>query len=297
MSLHTAGPDAHLADDELLRFIDGEDDPLQPEWAEHVTSCARCSHDVQLLRGHAGVVREWLDRAAFEDALPPRLHVGEADSARRDSTAARRASTAPRPDSTAAPRRDSAAPRRDSTAPRRDSTAPRRDSTAPRRARQSVAPWLRAAAVLVLLASPLAAIPALRQWLVGTVTELRDTTGMVPAAMPQERSAAPGSSAIRFVPVAGTFAVDLDVAQATGVLVIRHGTGHEAVLQQTGTDEVEPVISAASLRVRNESGSTASFHLQLPVTVSRVVVRVAGAYIRTVDAAALAAGVSIDLAR
>jgi hypothetical protein len=276
MSLHTAGPDAHLADDELLRFIDGEDDPLQPEWAEHVTSCARCSHDVQLLRGHAGVVREWLDRAAFEDALPPRLHVGEADSARRDSTAARRASTAPRPDSTA---------------------APRRDSTAPRRARQSVAPWLRAAAVLVLLASPLAAIPALRQWLVGTVTELRDTTGMVPAAMPQERSAAPGSSAIRFVPVAGTFAVDLDVAQATGVLVIRHGTGHEAVLQQTGTDEVEPVISAASLRVRNESGSTASFHLQLPVTVSRVVVRVAGAYIRTVDAAALAAGVSIDLAR
>jgi hypothetical protein len=269
MSLHMARPDAHLADDELLRFIDGEDDPLQPDWAGHVSSCARCSEEVQLLRGHAGVVREWLDRAAFEDALPPRLHVGAADSARRDSTA----------------------PRRDSTAPRRDSTA------APRRARYSLAPWLRAAAVLVLLASPVAAIPALRQWLVGTVTELRDTPDMVPAAMPQERSAAPGSSAIRFVPVAGTFAVDLDAAQATGVLVIRHGTGNEAVLQQTGTGEVEPVISATSLRVRNGSGSTASFQLQLPVTVSRVVVRVAGAHIRTVDAAALAAGVSIDLAR
>jgi hypothetical protein len=283
MSPHMAGPDAHLADDELLRFIDGEDDPLQPDWAGHVSSCARCSEEVQLLRGHAGVVREWLDRAAFEDALPPRLHVLAADSARPDSTAARRASTAPR---------------RDSTAPRRDSTAPLRDSTAaPRRARQSVAPWLRAAAVLVLLASPVAAIPALRQWLVGTVTELRDTPDMLPAAMPQERSAAQGASAIRFVPVAGTFAVDLDAVQAAGVLVIRHGTGNEAVLQQTGSGEVEPVISATSLRVRNESGSTASFHLQLPVTVNRVVVRVAGAHVRTVDAAALAAGVSIDLGR
>jgi hypothetical protein len=259
MSLHMAGPDAHLADDELLRFIDGEDDPLQPDWAEHVSSCARCSQEVQLLRGSAGVVREWLDRAAFEDALPPRLHVGAAHSARRDSTAARR------------------------------------DAPAPRRARQSVAPWLRAAAVLVLLASPVAAIPALRQWLVGAVTELRDNPDMMPAALPQERSAAPGSSAIRFVPVAGTFAVDLDAVQTAGVLVIRHGTGNEAVLQQTGTGEVEPVISATSLRVRNESGSTASFHLQLPVTVNRVVVRVAGAHIRTVDAAALAAGVSINL--
>jgi hypothetical protein len=284
MSPHMAGPDAHLADDELLRFIDGDDDPLRPDWAEHVSSCDQCSREVQLLRGSAGVVREWLDRAAFEDSLPPRSHVGAADSARRDGTAARR---------------DGTAARRDSTAARRDSTAaPRRDSTAaPRRAGQSVAPWLRAAAVLVLLASPVAAIPALRQWLVGTVTELRDTPDMLPAAVPQERSAAPGASAIRFVPVAGTFAVDLDAAQATGVLVIRHGTGNEAVLQQTGTGEVEPVISATSLRVRNESGSTASFQLQLPVTVNRVVVRVAGAHLRTVDAAALAAGVSIDLGR
>jgi hypothetical protein len=275
MSLHMAGPDAHLADDELLRFIDGEDDPLQPDWAEHVSSCAQCSREVQLLRGSAGVVRTWLDRAAFEDSLPPRSHTGAADSARRDSTVARR----------------------DSTAARRDSTAARRDAPAPRRPRPGVAPWLRAAAVLVLLASPVAAIPALRQWLVGTVTELRDTPDMVPAAMPQDRSAAPGSSAIRFVPVAGSFAIDLDAEQATGVLVIRHGTGNEAVLQQTGTGEVEPVISATSLRVRNESGSTASFHLQLPVTVNRVVVRIAGAHVRTVDAAALAAGVSIDLGR
>jgi hypothetical protein len=260
MSLHMARPDAHLADDELLRFIDGEDDPLQPAWAEHVSSCARCSREVQLLRGNAGVVREWLDRAAFEHSLPPRQPVRAADRTSR-----------------------------------RDSTAPQRDSTAPRRGRQSVAPWLRAAAVLVLLASPVAAIPALRQWLVGTVSELRDTPDMLPAAMPQEQSAAPGPTAIRFVPVVGTFAVDLDAVQASGVLVIRHGAGHEAVLQQTGTGEVEPVISATSLRVRNESGSTASFHLQLPVTVNRVVIRVAGAHIRTVDAAALAAGVSIDL--
>jgi hypothetical protein len=274
MSLHMARPDAHLADDELLRFIDGEDDPLQPAWAEHVSSCARCSREVQLLRGNAGVVREWLDRAAFEHSLPPRLPVRAADgTSRRDSTAARR----------------------DSTAARRDSTAPQRDSTAPRRGRQSVAPWLRAAAVLVLLASPVAAIPALRQWLVGTVSELRDTPDMLPAAIPQEQSAAPGPTAIRFVPVVGTFAVDLDAAQASGVLVIRHGAGHEAVLQQTGTGEVEPVISATSLRVRNESGSTASFHLQLPVAVNRVVIRVAGAHVTTVNAAALAAGVSIDL--
>jgi hypothetical protein len=269
MSLHMARPDAHLADDELLRFIDGEDDPLQPAWAEHVSSCARCSREVQLLRGNSGVVRAWLERAAFEDALPPRLHVGAADRTSR----------------------------RDSTAARRDSTAARRDSTALRRGRQSVAPWMRAAAVLVLLASPVAAIPALRQWLVGTVTELRDTQDMLPAAIPQERFDAPGPAAIRFVPVAGTFAVDLDAAQASGVLVIRHGTGNEAVLQQTGTGEVEPVISATSLRVRNESGSTASFHLQLPVAVNRVVIRVAGAHFRTLDAAALAAGVSIDLGR
>jgi hypothetical protein len=253
MSLHVARQDAHLADDELLRFIDGEADPQQQGWAEHVGSCVRCAQEVELLRGSAGVVREWLDRAAFEDSLPPRQHPGAAGS------------------------------------------TPRRHAPAPRRTGQGIAPWLRAAAVLALLAAPVAAVPALRQWLVATVIELRGAADTTPTALPQQDPAVPGSSAIRFVPVTGTFAVELDAAQATGVLVIRHGAGNEAVLQQTGTGKVEPVISATSLRVRNGSGSTASYHLQLPVTVDRVVIRVAAGRTVTLDAAALAAGITVDL--
>lgn len=267
MTRTMASHDAHLADDELLRFIDGEQDERQKAWAAHVASCGHCAGEVALLRGDAQVVRQWLERAAFEEALPAR----DAHS--------RPAPAPPHPRSVA-------------------HVPPRAAAPGPHRAKRrwsASSPWLRAA-VFVLLATPVAALPPVRAWIVGTIAEIGGGPEPAPATLQIEAPVPAAAAAIRFVPAAGAFAVTLESAQAGGVLTLRRGTGEEAVLQLGGAD-AEPVVSETSLRIRNQAASTVSYLLDVPPGVSRVTVQVGGGRPVLVGPAELAAGVSLDLRR
>jgi hypothetical protein len=280
MSIGTTSRDAHLADDELLRFIDREQDEQQAAWQDHVSDCEQCAREVELLRGDASVVHEWLTRAAFEEGEAELEDAAFADHAFDDHHAG------------VAPDRDEALAA--SVHDNRVADIEEHRHRQRRRGTHAIAPWLRAAAVLALLATPLAALPSLRQWIVESVTELGGSES-APQAVPAVLSGAPEMAAIRFVPAPGTFRVDFDAAQSEGVLRVERAEGAEAVLRVGGG--VEPVVSAASLRLRNGAGTTADYVLQVPASVERVVVQVADGAVVTMDAVRLRAGADVEVRR
>jgi hypothetical protein len=240
MNTPTTNSSAHLADDQLLRLIDGDDDAQRSTWQAHVAACTRCAGEVEALRLDARLVSRWLERAAFEDA-----------AATDEPAGLLLAGTA-------------AAAGTGSRTPAQPAVY----------AWHRTAPWLRAAAVIALLATPVAAIPSLRQWLVQSLTDAGTepavTTG-VPASV-----RAPQPGIIRFTPAPGAFIVEIAVSQAAGELRVARATGDEAVFQAAAPDGAVPVVSAALLRIANRATDRTSYSLQVPASVSSVTVRVAG---------------------
>jgi hypothetical protein len=259
MNMHTTGPAAHLGDDELLRLMDRDGDA---GWLSamhgHVQRCDRCARELDALSGDALFVRGWLEAAAFEADLPP---AGLHAAARRDTG--------------------------------RGSHSPARTvSFWPESA------WLRAAAVLLVMAAPVAALPELREWIATAVTGSAE-----PAAEGFRTMDAPAAAheapVIRFAPVGAAFSVAVDVPQAAGVLHVRQvAEGDEAVFEAipaAGSPLPVPVVAESSLRLRNSAGTSASYSLLVPAGISRVDVSVGGVTVASISGAALRDGVEVPL--
>ncbi|HSJ23966.1 MAG TPA: hypothetical protein VK929_04760 [Longimicrobiales bacterium] len=165
-----------------------------------------------------------------------------------------------------------------------------------RRRHVMASPWLRAAAVLLLMAAPVVAVPALREWVVDSIIGDGATPGAATLAVPESAGEA---AIIRFVPAAGPFIVSVDAAQEDGTLTLRvdadAGQAALETLPYPGGASVEPVISEGSLRLRNSPAAAASYTLTLPASVTRVVVTVDGVPVADLDTTALAGGVTLPL--
>jgi anti-sigma factor RsiW len=136
-------------------------------------------------------------------------------------------------------------------------------------------PWLKAAAITLLLAAPLAAIPPVRGWIAEQVALLR-ADGPAPVAT-LHAPAGPGASAIRFVPDPGTFTLVMDAAQLEGSLHVGRAPGAEAVLEVRGDGVLpEPTVSARSVRIANTETTVVSYSLSLPAGVEWVRVAIGG---------------------
>jgi hypothetical protein len=138
--------------------------------------------------------------------------------------------------------------------------------------------WLKAAVIVLVMATPVVAIPAVRDW-------VADRAGLGQPAAPagpatetlRSPDAGPVPSVIRFVPVPGDFALVVEAGQRTGSLSLGRTAGDEAILEMTaGEGGAEPVVSARALRIRNTASATGSYHLLLPAEVTTVSVRIAG---------------------
>jgi anti-sigma factor RsiW len=255
MSTYTTDPGPHLTDDELLRLIDGEGEgEWRAERDQHVAGCDRCAREVALLADDGMVVRGWLERAAFEDVAF-----------------------------------EEALPLTGRSQVRPIASAP---GAARRNVTRTVSPWLRAAAVLALLAAPVAAFPGVRAWLSDSFSGSEPAAEVRTLAAPEPAVTA---AVIRFVPQQGAFAIDVDAAQAGGALHISRGAGADAVLESTAELADGPVVAAGALRLRNGAADRGSYMLQLPVGVTRVTVRIAGRVVSVIDDAALAAGTTVTL--
>lgn len=156
----------------------------------------------------------------------------------------------------------------------------------------AAAPWLRAAAVLLLLAAPVAAVPALRQLLVDTIADLR---GGDRADVEAVTATAAEGTTVRFVPDGGDFVVRFDEPQPAGTLRLGYSASEEAVLRVSGDAGEGPVVSAQSVHVRNATGSAASYLLEVPAAITRLRIQVAGRMTAVLEAAELRAGVELPV--
>jgi hypothetical protein len=261
-NLHDAGS-AHPDDADLVRMMDGEEaTDRKHALAGHVAACGRCAGAAAALQRDAATVRAWLELAAFEDA-----DFEDADS--------------------------------DRVAPARQPAAglPARSREGSRRRPFAVAPWLlRAAAIVLLAAAPVAAIPSLRSALLDAVAGGRaDGPAVPPVTGPGAEAAGPPDVAgVRFVPAAGSFTVRIDAAQALGSLHILPAGGQEALLR-VGHPGIGAVVAPSGVEIRNTAGDAGSYTLHLPAGVTSVTVVVAGGRVAVLSRDRIAAGAEVPL--
>lgn len=220
---------SHLEDGDLIRYLDGEGSEAERRaWERHVGGCERCADRAAEADRESLLFSDWLARAAFEDDLPDR-----AGSDARDPDVL----TLEPPTRTA------------------------------RRSGSGWSPWLRAAAAVVLIAGPLAAIPPLRDWVVDRVAPSADETAAPAATGPATAAAQP---VVRFVPEPGVFTVRVE--GRAGSLSVGRAEGDVAELRLSGAAP-DAVVAAASVRLRSlEPGARHSLLLPEPVTAVRVLV-------------------------
>ena len=158
-----------------------------------------------------------------------------------------------------------------------------------RERRETFGPWLRAAAIILLIAAPLAALPPVREWVVERIGLAEETpapaTSLAEAADP---------SVIRFTPAPGAFTVRVAEAAAGAVLALGRADGDEAVLRGAGGGDV-PVVSDDVLRLAGgPSAAGRRYDLRVPAAVVEVRV-IVGSRIARIDGAELEAGGRVDL--
>lgn len=244
----------HLTDAELIRVLDGHgpevDDPgaARPDpasaWSPgtHLRACDRCARALATLREDSRLIRRILRDADFEEGGAAVRAVAP-DELEARATGERRMDAA---------------------------------STPPHAAVVAAPTWLKAAAILVLVAGPLAAFPGVRAW----VTE-QVTGGSQPAGPTAEAVDPP--TVIRFTPDPGDFVVTFEEGTA-GTLRVDRAAGAEAELRAVGGDP-EAVVGASSLRIRNRDAGR--YELRLPGAVT-------GVWVRIGDRAVAVSGDQID---
>ena len=146
-------------------------------------------------------------------------------------------------------------------------------------------PWLRAAAiVLVVLGVGVMASPA-RAWIARWLSEAWESVSgdaqpapapapAAPAPRPAEQTAA---AQVGFVPTGAELSVVVAHAQGAGALVVAAAPGASATAEVVGgTGAADLLVLPAALHVRNTPGSAAEYRLSLPSSVRRVRIRVGG---------------------
>ena len=252
---------AHLRADEMLRLIDNDTTPLErSQFDSHLLVCARCSDEAATMRDDGVLFTSTLRTAAWEEQLPAKV------ASFAEIVAARNARAAA--------------------------------GIVPLRRRLGGVPgWARAAAVLLIVAGPVAAVPAWREWLVQQLTG--GSAVEQPAAVQHEQAPVEAlSSRVVFVPESPAFVVQLDAAQPRGELRIRRAaSSSDGTLTMENAATEEPIYSANTLRIRNSAASAATYVVELPESVRTVTVRIGGVEVRTVTGAEIGTGLAIPLQR
>ncbi len=271
----------HLTDAELLRVLDGQNRAGRDEDASprgdrgtppgdgivarpadeaafdpvaHAAACDRCGDALATLRAESELVTSWLERATFEESGP-----FARDS--RDSRVAGPAGDA----EGAGPAGPTPPPTGRFGAPVRppDNAAWTRHSGPASRPRlPGAGAFLKAAAVILLLAAPLAAFPGVRAWVADRIVSTSTTESVTPDPV--------DAVTLRFTPAPGGFEVRFP-AGTSGLLALDRSDGEDAELRALGGTP-ETVVTASSLEIRNHAA--ARYELRLPLTVTGVWVRV-----------------------
>jgi hypothetical protein len=255
--MHAPPADEHLDDGAIVRLLDGEPGDRAAADA-HLAACPVCAERLATLRRRSLNLGALLARGDFPVSATPR-----APAAPVDELAARRAARG-----------------------------------APSRV------WLRAAAVVALVVSAGLFSSPVRAWirdllggLGGAPVAVQPAPAPKPAPAPATE-ARPASARIQFTPGGDELTVEIAHAQAGGALVLSAAPGAAAsaeVRGPAGTTPAALLVLPAALRIANEPGSVAEYHVAVPASVQRVRVHIGGGAAVVVPAAELAGGRRIGL--
>ena len=169
-----------------------------------------------------------------------------------------------------------------------------------RKGRQASPPWLRVAAmVIVVLGAALRGEPV-RAWVADFLgigrTELAAPTQAEPQPAPVTPMAPEAGTRVQFTPTSAEVELDVASYQAGGAISFVAGEVPEVTVQvQGGTADL--LVLPSGIRIGNTPTSTADYQVMLPDGVRQVRVRIGGGAPRTITAARVAAGERLDLRR
>lgn len=247
----------HPTDGHLVRLLDGEAD--DPALQEHLEGCRECSRRYRRLREWSYGVSRAL--AAADPVVREELDAeGASDGGDADSGAG-------------------------------GPSSGRAGSGGSRRLAKV------AAAVLLLLAGALALSPV-RAWVVDRVEGVARRLGLAEPAGPAVDGTGGGTegASVSFAPDGTELVIRLESRQQSGELeVTGTATGSDVTASVVGGRDL-PIPSLAvhpsELRIRNRPDAGASYRVEVPASLERVVVRVGGRSVARLSGAQLRAGVS-----
>lgn len=167
--------------------------------------------------------------------------------------------------------------------------------------RPTASGWLRAAAVVLLVAAVALSVDPVRAWVVDRWTDLEaaftEDAG-VPAPIPVPASESTGGAVVSFVPTGEVFRLTFDHPQAGGELVLRVEDGAQASVQIVDGAGEMLLVLPGGVRVHNSAASTADYSVRVPAGLEAVRVRIGGGAAVTypVGAPGAARRLTIDLA-
>lgn len=260
--MHAPPADEHLDDGAIVRLLDGEPGDRAAADA-HLAACPVCAERLATLRRRSLNLGALLTRGDFPvPATPQAPAAPQTPAAPVDELAARRAARA-----------------------------------APSRV------WLRAAAIAALVVSAGLFSSPVRAWIrdllggMGGGAPVAVQPAPAPAPVPATE-ARPASARIQFTLGGDELTVEIARAQAGGALVLSAAPGATASAEVRGPADTTPaalLVLPAALRIANEPGSVAEYHVAVPASVQRVRVRIGGGGAVVVEAAELAGGRRVEL--
>jgi hypothetical protein len=172
-----------------------------------------------------------------------------------------------------------------------------------RRARPGAASWLRAAAVVLVLAGAAALATPARAWMAEWLAGSRGpSAGPASPAAPAPRAApaagAKQSSQVRFAAAGASFTLWIEGPQRAGAVTVRTTPSGAATAEVVaGTGDAELLVVPQGLRIRNAPESAAEYRVTIPASVRTVRVRVGEAstlLLRTPEIGASGVRVGLD---
>ena len=177
-----------------------------------------------------------------------------------------------------------------------DITAPRARRTPPLRWFPAQ-PWLRAAAGIVLLLGVALSIAPVRAAIVSWVrAQLGGREVVQPAAPPRTAPtpAAPLGPRIQFVHQGGTFRLEFAAPDPAGTLNVRR-TQDARVSAEASSPDLDLLVLTSGLRVTNATARSVTYNLELPATVTAIVVVVQGREVVRLSGSQVDAGVVLGV--
>jgi hypothetical protein len=120
-------------------------------------------------------------------------------------------------------------------------------------------------------------VPPVRAWIVRTARALWSTAAGAPRAATARPAESDGANSVTFTPAPGAFSVRVARPQAEGSLTVETVADSAAVAAVTGGPGAELLVLPDGLRIVNGAGTSSSFVVRVPATVTRIVVTVGAA--------------------